>query len=200
MGKSHEKNIRGIRIYKLCLSLLIILFCRSIYALEHPNLSKELERCLSDVWGVDQNTNAYIRNKLKPLLQDTRYHSTVQEFIALSKKQEIDFPIDKKIKQLPPDDGILKAPEEHLVVFENPYVRILWGSTAPGKREKFHEHAWKSVMLIIRPTTYEIEYPNGKKETIDYPIGVFELPAGERYACTNLGKSEDASLRFEIKD
>lgn len=178
----------------------MVLFCHSIYSLEIETLSGELEQCLSENWGVDQHTNAYIREKLKPLLQDASYQPVVQKFISLSQKQKIDFSIDKKLKKLSPEDGILKAPDEHLVVFESPYVRILWGSTLPGKRENLHTHAWKSLMVIIEPTTYEIEYSNGKKEIENYPVGVYELPAGERYSCTNLGKIADASLRFEIKD
>lgn len=187
--------------YLALISLCVLCFSHSIFSLEHqPLIEKELLQCLQTNWSVDLHSTAYIGNKLKPLLDNTAYHSVIKNFIALSKKQNIHFNIDRPIKSLPPEDGIFKAPKEHVVIFENPYVRILWGSTEPGAREDFHEHQWKSVMLIISPTTYEIEYPDGKKETIDYPIGVFELPAGERYACTNLGKTADASLRFEIKD
>lgn len=181
--------------------LVIILFSTSLHSSENKTqLTHELEECLQVYWGVDRHTSDYIRNKLRPLLDNTDHHPTIKEFIALSKKQNIDFSINKKISPLPDEDGIYKSPKEHLVVFENPYRRILWGSTEPGAREPFHVHAWKSIMLIIKPTTFEIEYPNGAKETTFYPIGVFELPANERYACTNVGKTADESLRFEIKE
>jgi hypothetical protein len=186
---------------KACLFFFTLFFCASISCVENQILIKnELEKCLQVDWGVDKHTAAYISNKFNSLIENNTYHSIIKDFIFLSKKQNINFIVDKELRPLHSEDGILKAPKEHLVVFESPFVRILWGTTAPGARENFHEHPWKSVMLIVKPTTYEIEYPDGKKETLDYPIGVFELPAGERYACTNLGKSADASLRFEVKD
>lgn len=182
--------------------MFIFLWSQSVFSLmdNHESLEKELEQSLHVNWGVDRQTNAFIRNKFKPLLKDASHHAIIKNFIFLSKKQNIIFPADKEIRALQPEDGIFKATQEHKVVFENPYVRILLGSTEPGARENFHTHVWKSIMVVIIPTTYEIEYPDGKKEKIVYPIGVFELPAGECYACTNLGNKADASLRFEIKD
>lgn len=200
LAKSREKKII-FQMVRFCLSLFTLFFCFSATSLEdQASIEKELEQCLQTNWGVDPHTTTFIRNKFKPLLENIAYHSVIKEFITLSKKQNIVFLIDKKLKALPFEDGVYKAPKEHLVVFESPYVRIFWGSTEPGKREDLHEHAWKSVMVIIRPTTYKIEYPDGKKETMDFPIGAYELPLGERYACTNLGKASDEYLRFEVKD
>lgn len=189
------------KISKMFFLFFTIIVCNSLYALEHqPVLEKELEQCLSVNWGIDPHTTAFIVNKFKPLIQNKRNHAVIKDFITLSKKQNITFPVDKKIASIHPEDGLIKAPKEHFVIFESPYARVLFGSTASGARENFHEHPWKSIMVILIPTTYKIEYPNGKEEITDYPIGAFELPPGERYACTNLGKIADASLRFEIKD
>lgn len=69
----------------------------------------------------------------------------------------------------------------------SPGAESLYGSTELGVREAFHSHQWESIMVIIKPTTYAIEYPDGKRETILYPIGTYKLPAGEKYACTNVG-------------
>lgn len=161
---------------------------------------QELDECLKNCWGIDHHSSAYILYKFKPLLENSKYHSVIKDFIALSKKQNINFSIDKKIQPLPSEDGIYQSPKEHVVLFENPYLRILWSTTEPGAREPLHVHAWKSVVVVIKPTTYEIEWKNGLKETATYDIGAFELPAGEHYACTNLGKFADECLRFEVKD
>lgn len=186
---------------KFLLFLFCIFFYSGVFAGANPtSIESALTECLETTWGLDKHTTAFVKNKFSPLLDNSKHHSVIQQFIDLSKKQNIHFPVDKQLKHLPPQDGILKAPKEHKIVFENPYIRVLWGSTEPGAREEFHEHAWKSVMVIIIPTTYEIEYSDSKKEIIDYPISAIELPGGERYACTNLGKKADASLRFEIKD
>lgn len=184
----------------ICALIIFFFFSAKINALaEQSQITQALEQCLLFTWGVDPHTANYITHKFKPLLENVTYHPVIEDFISLSKKQKINFSIDKKIQPLPTEDGIFQSPKEHLVVFENPYLRILWGSTQPGAREPFHVHEWKSIMVVIKPTTYEIEYPNGSKETTTYSIGAFELPGGERYACTNLGQFSDESLRFEIK-
>lgn len=166
----------------------------------HLQLEKQLSECLEVCWGIDRHTIKFIKTQFTPLLEDKSHHATVQEFIEISKKQNIDFSSPKKMKALPKEDGVLQSPEEHLVVFENPFIRVLLGSTNPGKRESLHLHQWKSVMVTLHPTVYEMEFANGKKEKLDCPIAVIELPAGEKYACTNIGSTADKSLRFEIKN
>lgn len=163
------------------------------------NLSEELKNCLHSNWGIDNYTVAFITNKFKPLIDNPAHHETVKEFIKFGKEIKIDFSPNRKLQTLPKDDGIYESPKEHLVVFENPYIRILYGSTEPNVREALHSHQWESIMVIIKPTTYEIEYPDGKKETAIFPIGTYKLPAGEKYACKNVGTFPDECLRFEIK-
>lgn len=193
------------KIYKILFPLIILFsFSNPIHSIantvDQVSIADKLEQCLQTCWGVDAHTAAYIREKFKPLIENDTHHSVIEKFIALSQKQNINFRLDKKIQPLPIEDGTLQSPKEHVIVFENPYLRILWGSTEPLAREAFHTHAWRSVMVIIKPTKFEIEYPNGTKEIVDYPVGAFELPAGEKYACTNLGNTADESLRFEIKE
>lgn len=170
-----------------------------VFSYANTDLAEKLENCLKSDWGIDNNTVAFINNKFKPLLDEPNHHATVEEFIKLSKGIKIDFSLDQKLQVLPRDDGIYASPKEHLVVFENPYVRVLYGSTEPGVREALHSHQWESIMVIIKPTTYEIEYSDSKKEKALYPIGAYKLPAGEKYACKNVGLSSDECLRFEIK-
>lgn len=182
-----------------CLLLIFLVFvCIPAFSQDNKNLSKKLENCLKSNWGIDNHTVGFINDKFKPLLDNPEHHATVKEFIKLSNEIKIDFS-NQMLHALPKDDGIYASPKEHLVVFENPYIRVLYGSTEPGVREAFHSHQWESIMVIIKPTTYEIEYFDGKKETNLYPIGAYKLPAGEKYACKNVGSFPDECLRFEIK-
>ncbi len=170
--------------------LFILVFClTSLYG------SSRLEECLQRCWSVDPRTASYISKKCEKLDK-----SVIEDFIRISEAQKIDFTAEKKLTALPKDDGIYQSPEEHLVLFENPFVRIFYGSTAPQKREPFHLHQWKSVMLVLQSTTYEMEYKDGSKEIGNWPMGAYELPAGEYYACTNIGAHADECLRFEIKN
>lgn len=157
----------------------------------------ELEKCLEEDWGIDRPTIGCLLKKWEPILSDEKI---VKDFVEKSKKMGIDFSVAKEIRSLPEEDAVLCAPKHHLVVFENPYVRILWGSTQAGEREPFHVHTWKSLMVVIVPTDYKMEYPNGSTDIWKGNVGVYELPANERYACTNIGDYPDAILRFEVKD
>lgn len=156
----------------------------------------ELADCLDQYWGIDQHTIAFIENKCAPLIEN--HPEVIADFIAKSQAMGIDF-TQPLVGQIPDGDGVCGAPEQHFVVFESPFVRVLWGSTLPGVREPEHVHRWKSLMLVIEPADYEMEYPNGVKELWPGEVGVFSLPANERYACTNIGSVADASLRFEVK-
>lgn len=71
--------------------------------------------------------------------------------------------------------------------------------TAAGEREPFHVHPWKSLLVVLKPGVYEIEYDDGRCEQWNGQIGVYELPANERYS-TNIGEAADEMIRFEVKE
>lgn len=163
-----------------------LLFVSSLFA-------ETLEECFINNWGVDRHTATYLVEKFQP------HTNIIDDFIAKSRDINIDFATPKTPEPLPLEDAILCAPKHHLVIFENLYVRILWGSTLPGEREPLHMHKWKSLLVVLKPAPYQIEYPDGTIEIWDGAIGVYELPANDRYTCTNIGSTADEMIRFEIK-
>ena len=72
---------------KLIKSLcLIILACVCMPALSqfsqiNQNLSKELEICLKNNWGIDNYTSTFILKQFKPLLDNPSHHGIIKEFI-----------------------------------------------------------------------------------------------------------------------
>lgn len=177
----------------------IFLICSVGYAADGVKAKRqELHRCLCKCWGIDPHTAVFIERKVKVLLDDTVQHAILDNFIEKSKKLNINFSAEKKLTPLPAEDGVLRSPKQHLVIFESPYVRVLWGSTLPGEVEPLHIHAWPSLIVIIKPTVYKIDYANGTSEIGNWPIGVYDLPI-EHYSCTNIGPEADECLRFEIK-
>lgn len=180
--------------------LALLVLTVSAFAGPVEDKSIALGQCLEECWGVDPHTKAYILRKVSPFLENSNYHPLIDEWIEKSEKVQIDFSFPKEEQSLPEEDAIVSAPKHHSVVFENPYVRILLGSTPPGERGPFHSHAWNSLMLVTKPTTYEVEYPNGTIEIWDGPIGVYELAGKEYYAISNIGNSADELLLFEIKE
>jgi hypothetical protein len=183
----------------LCLLVFIAYSSHCLSSVDSAAATKiKLETCLLYTWGVDRNTVNYIVGKFAEL-EDGLFETIVNDFINNSKTCSPDFSIPRMPVQLHEDDGVLQAPEQHLVIFENPWVRILLGSTQPGVRENMHIHEWKSILVIIKPTTFKIMYADGTEVTELYPIGVYELPAMEKYACENMGDEADECVRFEVK-
>lgn len=177
----------------------VCMFLGSIFAPAHAVVdsgrAQQLEQCLAEVWGLDKNTIDYLTKKFSAV-QDL----IIDDFIAKSKNLNIDFSVVRDVQPLLAEDAILCAPKHHFIIFENLYVRILWGSTSAGEREPFHVHPWKSLLVVLKPSVYEIEYDDGHCEQWNGQIGVYELPANERYSCTNIGEATDEMIRFEVKE
>lgn len=172
----------------------------TVHASIDPARYNELEQCLVNDWGVDTHTSEYLMKKFRCHVENTGQYSVINDFIVKSKEQKIDFATPREVLVLPSEDALLCVPKHHLVIFENLYVRILWGSTQPGEREPLHLHTWKSLMVVFKPTIYAMEYPDGTTEVWNGEIGVYELPSNERYACTNIGNVPDEMIRFEVKE
>lgn len=184
---------------KWCTCYLMIFSCVFLPLLGYEvDRNYLLEQCLVNDWGVDPHTVEYLKTKFQSLNELS--NSIIDDFITKSKNLNIDYAIPRDVKALSPSDAILSAPNHHLVIFENLYVRILWGSTPPKDREPFHMHQYKSLLVVFKPTPYEIEYPDGKIDIWNGEVGVFELPPNDQYSCTNIGNNADEMIRFEVKE
>lgn len=87
--------------------------------------------CLKMCYHVDQTTIPKVIDKFGPLLDNIDQHDIVHEFIQMSNALNIDFSNNKTDVPLPTDDAVSEAPEWHEVLFESPYVRILWELLSP---------------------------------------------------------------------
>ena len=61
-------------------------------------------------------------------------------------------------------DAVAAAPEDHTVVFENEYVRVLRDNIPPGVVEKKHTHARPSIFVIN--ASLDMDYYNEEGETV----------------------------------
>lgn len=61
-------------------------------------------------------------------------------------------------------DAVAAAPENHTVVFENEYVRVLRDNIPPGVVEKKHTHARPSIFVIN--ASLDMDYYNEEGETV----------------------------------
>jgi hypothetical protein len=186
--------------YPTFLVLCCIFLCSPFVPAHAVDMDRchQLEECLIQGWRLDRCTVDYLMKKFSALIEGTDF--LVDDFINKSKNLHINFSVARDVQPLQAEDAILCAPKHHLIIFENLYIRILWGSTASGEREPFHVHPWRSLLLVLKPGVYQIEYADGRCEQWNGQIGVYELPANERYSCTNIGEAADEMIRFEVKE
>lgn len=156
-----------------------------------------LKECLMECYNLDANAAKTVLSKFIPLIQ---HPDVAEEFIQLSQSLQIDFSANPPSQNLVQDDAVTVAPEFHEVLFESPFVRILWGVTKPGESEPFHTHQWRHIMVILSEAKFQMEYADGTVEIDTFPIGVYDLPAeSASSAYTNIGDSVYKSVIFEIK-
>lgn len=165
------------------------------------NKTKEIQHCLNSCYDINEISVREIIIKLQPLIENFEHHMVLDEFIEKSQELKIQFLQQGEEYILQNDDAVLRAPQWHEVIFESPFVRVLWGESNPGDKEPYHTHRWKSLMIITHPGTFEIKNANGDIEKDLWPIGVYELCAETSSSTyTNVGTSTFKALRFEIKD
>jgi hypothetical protein len=102
-------------------------------------------------------------------------------------------------------DGVLAAPENHVVLYEDDTIRVISVSIAPGETEKPHHHRLPSVFVVDRlvrlrdfagATGKEIPLPIPKE--VEFPIVLKFLPQPLHYV-ENLDASPFHATRIEFK-
>jgi hypothetical protein len=102
-------------------------------------------------------------------------------------------------------DGVLAAPENHAVLYEDDTIRVISVSIAPGETEKPHHHRLPSVFVVDRlvrlrdfdgATGKEIPLPIPKE--VEFPIILKFLPQPLHYV-ENLDASPFHATRIEFK-
>jgi hypothetical protein len=102
-------------------------------------------------------------------------------------------------------DGVLAAPENHVVLYEDDTIRVVSVSIAPGETEKPHHHRLPSVFVVDRlvrlrdfngSTGEEIPLPIPKE--VEFPIMLKFLPQPLHYV-ENLDTTSFHATRIEFK-
>jgi hypothetical protein len=102
-------------------------------------------------------------------------------------------------------DGVLAAPENHTVLYEDEAIRVISVSIAPGETEKPHHHRWPAVFVVDRlvnvrdfngETGEEIPLPIPKDAPL--PITVKFLPQPLHYVA-NFDERPFHATRIEFK-
>jgi hypothetical protein len=66
-------------------------------------------------------------------------------------------------------DGVLAAPENHRVLYEDDVIRVISVSVAPGETEKPHHHRLPSVFVIDRMVKVR-DFNGATNEEIPLPV------------------------------
>lgn len=105
-------------------------------------------------------------------------------------------------------DGVLVAPENHAVLYEDDFIRVISVSVAPGAREKPHHHRLPSVFVIDRMvnlrdfngvTGEEIALPLPPADKLVFPI-VVNFPPQPLHYVENCDVKPFHATRIEFKN
>lgn len=105
----------------------------------------------------------------------------------------------------PAFDGVIAAPENHVVLYEDDAIRVLSVRIAPGETEKPHHHRFASVFVVDRlvklrdfdgATGEEIPLPI--PDHVEFPITLKFLPQPLHYV-ENLDTRPFHATRIEFK-
>lgn len=102
-------------------------------------------------------------------------------------------------------DGVIVAPENHKVIYEDDLIRVVSVSNTPGATEKPHHHRFPSVFVIDRLTkfrdfngaTHE-EIPAWRPENPVLPI-IRRLPPQPLHYVQNMDTKPFHGTRIEFK-
>jgi hypothetical protein len=102
-------------------------------------------------------------------------------------------------------DGVLAAPENHAILYEDDEIRVISVSIAPGEIEKPHHHRLPSIFVVDRlvklrdfngATGEEIALPIPKD--VEFPVTLKFLPQPLHYV-ENLDTRPFHATRIEFK-
>jgi len=104
-------------------------------------------------------------------------------------------------------DAVKAAPENHKVIFENEYVRVLKVTIAPHSREPIHTHCWPGTLYIEQAGDAIDRDANGKilfdsrqlKVKPKFPF-VDWTPPQAPHSVENLADVPMKLIRIENKD
>ena len=103
-------------------------------------------------------------------------------------------------------DGVLAAPENHAVLYEDNVIRVVSVSVVAGAIEKPHHHRFPSVFVIDRMVALrDFNGATGEEIPLPIPAGDIELPLTLRFPpqplhyVENLGTRPFHATRIEFK-
>lgn len=114
--------------------------------------------------------------------------------------------MEKDEYQNPALDGVIAAPDSHIVVYEDDSRRELLVVLPPGKREPLHHHARKSEMRVFRSAPLRYYSADGVAQnipkrdvTIDNPF-IEQLEPEPLHSVENTSDHETYfAIRIEFK-
>lgn len=199
-----EKSKSGIFMKTSKIGIFILFACvtMNLFGSDHTSIKyAEMKHSLMTCYGLDELSTENILSKMINHFDDIDFQCAVNDFIEKSGNLNIQFQ-DKMTPatELVLNDAVLLAPQWHEILFESPFVRVLWTSSKPGDKEPFHIHQWKSLLFIIQGAEFEIENYDGTYENGFWPMGIYDLlPDIYPAAYKNLGPDDFKAIRFEIK-
>lgn len=102
-------------------------------------------------------------------------------------------------------DALVAAPHNHILLFENDYVRVIDTRVEPGHTIPLHTHPWPCTFVILEPSDFVRRDADGR--VIQDTRNAEEIPVettlwfepSPPYSVENVGKTELRAISVEIK-
>ena len=104
----------------------------------------------------------------------------------------------------PESDAVVAAPDNHDVLYEDDYIRVLSVTLRPGITEPLHHHRFPSIFVIDRLVPLRDFDAEGREVQLpippqfDLPL-VLQMPPQPPHSVLNVGTTEFHGTRVEFK-
>jgi hypothetical protein len=104
----------------------------------------------------------------------------------------------------PRSDAVAAAPDNHDVLYEDDYIRVLSVTLRPGIAEPLHHHRFPSIFVIDRLVPLRDLDAEGREVQLpippqfDLPL-VLQMPPQPPHSVLNVGATEFHGTRVEFK-
>jgi len=103
-------------------------------------------------------------------------------------------------------DALIAAPDNHTLLFENEFVRVLDTIIIPGETTPLHTHCWPGAFYVLSWSDFVRRDQNGnimvdsrKIESLATPPQVLWLDSLPPHTLENVGTAEIHGISVEIK-
>jgi hypothetical protein len=177
--------------YSVGITFLMLGYSMVNYGYESSNEILQWNR-IKSLLSLNDTDMSLIKEKVGAVSLDhlNKFTESVERLVAQKVSDD----------EIHPQDALLIDRDNHEVLVDNDYIRILWITLAARKVCVPHTHQWPSVTLIISGLKFLAHKDDGRIVEEEWLPGVYELAGDTNLeAFTNISDCDYKGLAVELK-